>query len=84
MSLNSICCVVSSHHVAVVALLPRGLQVQRLAVSGAFHSEMMASASDALRDVLNEVEIHTPRIPVIANTTGKPYQVRPAIAKASL
>ena len=44
-----------------------------LNVAGAFHSSLMQSAADRLEPVLNEVEIKTPAIPVIANVTGQPH-----------
>lgn len=39
----------------------------RLAVAGAFHTDFMAPAVDALKEVLDTVEIKTPRIPVVSN-----------------
>jgi [acyl-carrier-protein] S-malonyltransferase len=44
-----------------------------LPVAGAFHSSYMASARDGLREVLDEVVINMPRIPVYSNVTGRPY-----------
>merc|ERR1719390_386391 len=37
------------------------------AVAGAFHTDFMAPAVSALEDVLADVEIKKPRIPVISN-----------------
>ena len=69
--------VVSGGPMAVAAVekrvAPSAVKVARLAVSGAFHTEMMAPASTALAEVLADVTILAPRIPVIANTTGKAY-----------
>ena len=40
--------------------------------SGPFHSKFMQAAADELESVLNDVEFHDARIPVIANVTAKP------------
>lgn len=45
-----------------------------LAVSGAFHSPFMESASEGLADYLNEVELSSPSTPIYANATAKPYE----------
>jgi len=59
---------------AVSAVKARGrVIVKELQVSGAFHTELMAKAQKPLADALAEVDISIPKIPVIANTTGKPY-----------
>ncbi|MGQ0703849.1 MAG: ACP S-malonyltransferase [Gemmatimonadales bacterium] len=47
-------------------------RVQPLKVSGAFHSPLMASAADGLRDLLDEAELADPRFPVVANATAEP------------
>lgn len=44
-----------------------------LRVAGAFHSKLMSSASARLADALAEVELKEPRIPVVANVSGKYY-----------
>ncbi len=44
-----------------------------LAVAGAFHTNLMRPADDALADVLNEVEIRTPEIPVVSNVDGQTH-----------
>jgi len=43
----------------------------RLKVGGAFHSRLMAPASDRLGRALQEVAISQPRSPVVANVTAK-------------
>lgn len=45
----------------------------KLAVAGAFHTDFMAPAVQALEDVLADVEIKSPRIPVISNVDAKPH-----------
>ena len=44
-----------------------------LAVSGGFHSPFMESASQTLCEVLEPMELSTPRVPVYANYTAQPY-----------
>ncbi len=44
-----------------------------LNVAGAFHSSLMQSAATKLENVLADVDIAAPRIPVVANVTGKPH-----------
>lgn len=45
----------------------------RLAVSGAFHSPFMESASTGLDAYLKNVELSQPQIPVYSNVTAQPY-----------
>lgn len=47
--------------------------VKELKVSGAFHTALMAGAQPPLAEALAGVTIKIPSVPVIANTTGKPY-----------
>lgn len=53
----------------------------RLAVAGAFHTEFMGSAVSALEEVLADVEIKKPRIPVISNVDAKPHSDPDVIKK---
>lgn len=55
----------------------------KLAVAGAFHTDFMAPAVDALKEVLETVEISKPRIPVISNVDAKPHS-DPAVIKKLL
>ncbi|XP_058481863.1 malonyl-CoA-acyl carrier protein transacylase, mitochondrial [Solea solea] len=48
-------------------------RVKPLPVSGAFHTELMASATEPLRDVLRQVEVRRPEINVYSNVDGKRY-----------
>lgn len=45
-----------------------------LRVSGAFHSRYMAPAWREFQQVLADCEFHPPRVPVMANVTGRPYE----------
>ncbi|KAG7357164.1 malonyl CoA-acyl carrier protein transacylase [Nitzschia inconspicua] len=53
----------------------------KLAVAGAFHTEFMAPAVSSLEEVLGEVEIKKPRIPVISNVDAKPHSDPETIKK---
>lgn len=55
----------------------------KLAVAGAFHTDFMAPAVDKLAEVLKEVEVKKPRIPVISNVDAKPHS-DPAVIKEIL
>ena len=50
-----------------------GASTKRVAVSGAFHSPLMEPAVATLRSVLEGLQIHSPKIPVYSNVTGRPY-----------
>lgn len=45
-----------------------------LNVSAAFHTPLLAPASERLRQALDRIEWRSPRIPVMANLTGRPHQ----------
>ena len=45
----------------------------RLPVAGAYHSPLMQSAADGLRQVLQGVTFKAPAFPVYSNVTGKPH-----------
>jgi len=50
------------------------MKVTKVFVSGAFHTELMASASKSLEEALKGIDIKPPRIPVYANVTGEAYK----------
>lgn len=52
----------------------REMKVRAIAldVAGAFHSQAMAPAVEPFRDLLDEVEVSTPRVSVISCASGKP------------
>lgn len=58
--------------VVEAASAQRGRAV-KLAVSGAFHSPLMHSAADGLREYLASVSLREERLPVYANLTTEPY-----------
>jgi [acyl-carrier-protein] S-malonyltransferase len=47
-------------------------KVVPLAVSGAFHSQLMARAQEGLTDAVDGIALQDPEFPVIANSTGAP------------
>ena len=59
-------------------------RVVRLAVAGAFHSELMRPAADRLAEELANIEIRPPHIPVVSNVTARPIddpaEIRRALA----
>jgi [acyl-carrier-protein] S-malonyltransferase len=55
-----------------------------LDVAGAFHSSLMQPAADRFVEVLGDVEIQVPSIPVVANVTGLPHGEPDAIRAAML
>ena len=57
---------------AIEALASRGARVIPLAVSGAFHTPLMAPAAEGLAKVVERLAFKDARIPIIANTTGEP------------
>jgi len=59
--------------------------VVKLAVAGAFHTDFMAPAAEALKKGLEETPIETPKIPVISNVDVLPHtdaeSIRATLAK---
>merc|ERR1719238_1144410 len=55
----------------------------KLAVAGAFHTDFMAPAVSKLEEVLADVEVSKPRIPVISNVDAKAHS-DPAVIKSIL
>lgn len=59
-----------------------------LAVAGAFHTEIMRPADEALAEVLAEVEIRTPEIPVVSNVDARchvdPEEIRQLLIRQVL
>ncbi|OGV73369.1 MAG: [acyl-carrier-protein] S-malonyltransferase [Lentisphaerae bacterium RIFOXYA12_FULL_60_10] len=55
-----------------------------LKVAGAYHSSLMRSAADKLREVLAKVVFRTPGIPVWANVTAQPHGDPDAIRQAMI
>ncbi len=58
---------------AVAAFLAAGFQATKIPVSHAFHTNIVAPASQPLRKVIARMNIQTPMIPIVANVTGRMY-----------
>lgn len=65
-------------------LKAKGLQVIRLPVASAFHSSIVASASEPFLKHLKKITFHKPHTPVIACSTAKPYAITPAAMHKTL
>jgi len=69
---------------ATQALLKAGYDVTPLQVSHAFHTSIVASASEPLRRVLTRLHVQSPRLPVVANTNGEFYPTGPDVVPQML
>jgi acyl transferase domain-containing protein/NAD(P)-dependent dehydrogenase (short-subunit alcohol dehydrogenase family)/acyl carrier protein len=58
---------------AMESLVRAGYEVTVLPVSHAFHTSIVASASEPLRRVLQRLHVAEPHLPVVANTNGEFY-----------
>ncbi|NWG21710.1 MAG: SDR family NAD(P)-dependent oxidoreductase [Chloroflexi bacterium] len=58
---------------AIELFTKKGFQAQRIPVSHAFHTRIVAPASGPLRQQLDRFHIAPPRIPLVANVTGELY-----------
>lgn len=58
---------------AMQALQKAGYEVSSLSVSHAFHTSIVAAASEPLRRVLERLHLQPPRLPIVANTNGEFY-----------
>src|SRR5207253_7335012 len=50
----------------------RGAKAVRLQVAGAFHSPLMDPAVQPVREAISRINFHTPRFPIVPNSSGKP------------
>jgi len=62
----------------------KNIRGKRLPVAAAFHSPLVASASQRFRPVLEEIEFAPSEVPVFANTHAGEYPSDPASARALL
>ena len=63
---------------AVAAFTKAEIQAQLLPVSHAFHTRIVAPASEPMRLTLERLHIEPPQLPVVANVTGDFYAMDPA------
>jgi len=66
---------------AAAAFASRQIHAQRLAVSAAFHSPLVASAAEPFRAALEEIDFQGGMTPVFANSTAEAYPEDPAAAR---
>jgi len=69
---------------AMAALLNAGYEVTALPVSHAFHTSIVAPASQPLRKVLERLHLQSPRLPIVANTNGEFYPTGPDVVPKML
>jgi acyl transferase domain-containing protein len=68
---------------AAMELKARGLRARRLAVQGAFHSPAMEPVVEPFRDLLDDVEVREPSVPVWSGVTAEPFDdVRQRLSQA--
>ena len=64
---------------AMEAFQKAGYEVSALSVSHAFHTSIVAGASKPLRQVLERLHLESPRLPIVANTSGEFYPMGPNV-----
>jgi len=62
---------------AVERLVAHGISARRIPVACAFHSPIVAGASDAFAKKLATVDVSAPRVPVYSNSTAARYPAEP-------
>src|SRR5713226_2316955 len=62
---------------ASAALEARGVKVTPLEVSRAFHSPLLADVAGAMRELVAQVPVRAPEVPVISGITAAPYPTGP-------
>jgi acyl transferase domain-containing protein/NAD(P)-dependent dehydrogenase (short-subunit alcohol dehydrogenase family)/acyl carrier protein len=67
---------------AMEDLQKAGFACVGLQVSHAFHTSIVAPASEPLRSLLERLDVRPPRIPVVANVTGEFYPSGPGVERA--
>jgi len=58
---------------ALAAFSAAGFQATKIPVSHAFHTKIVAPASEPLKMVIGRMSLNAPKIPVVANVTGELY-----------
>ncbi len=69
---------------AMAALQKAGYDVSQLSVSHAFHTSIVAPASEPLRQVLARLHLRSPRLPIVANVDGEFYPTGPDVVPQML
>jgi acyl transferase domain-containing protein/NAD(P)-dependent dehydrogenase (short-subunit alcohol dehydrogenase family)/acyl carrier protein len=69
---------------AMQVLQRAGYEVTELPVSHAFHTSIVAPASEPLRRTLERLHLESPRIPIVANVNGEFYPTGPDVVPRML
>src|ERR1700686_3809255 len=69
---------------AMQALQTAGYEVSVLPVSHAFHTSIVAPASEPLRQELARLHMESPRLPIVANVNGEFYPTGPGVVPQML
>jgi acyl transferase domain-containing protein/acyl carrier protein/NAD(P)-dependent dehydrogenase (short-subunit alcohol dehydrogenase family) len=69
---------------AMDVLQAAGYEVSPLPVSHAFHTSIVAPASEPLRQELSRLRIESPRLPIVANVSGDFYPTGPGVVPQML
>jgi len=69
---------------AMAALVSAGYEVTPLSVSHAFHTSIVAPASEPLHQVLERLHLQSPRLPIVANVDGEFYPSGPNVVPQML
>ncbi|MGA2902787.1 MAG: SDR family NAD(P)-dependent oxidoreductase [Candidatus Korobacteraceae bacterium] len=64
---------------AAQIFLKAGYDVRELSVSHAFHTSIVAGASEPLREMMERLRLQSPRIPIVANVDGEFYPTGPDV-----
>ena len=74
----------SAVDLAVAMFLKAGYNAVPLTVSHAFHTSIVAPASEPLRQVLERLRLEPPHVPIVANVDGEFYPMGPDVVPAML
>ena len=69
---------------AMAVLQETGYEVSELPVSHAFHTSIVAPASEPLRKELERLHLESPRLPIVANVNGEFYPTGPGVVPQML
>jgi len=64
---------------AIEIFLQAGYEVRPLPVSHAFHTSIVAPASEPLHEMLSHLHIQPPQVPIVANVNGEFYPTGPDV-----
>ena len=68
---------------AASELKESGVRARRLAIQGAFHSPAMEPVVGPFRELLDDVDVREPRVPVLSGVTAQPFDdIRRRLAEA--